>query len=104
MEAATKACMAVDICLGKLIEKAEDNFYKIILLADHGNADTMYNEDRSKCTTHTLCKVPFIITDKKVKLKKEGTLANVAPTILEYMDIALPKEMQDTPSLIENEE
>ena len=104
MEAATKACMAVDICLGKLIEKAEDNFYKIILLADHGNADTMYNEDHSKCTTHTLCKVPFIITDKKVKLKKEGTLANVAPTILEYMDIALPKEMQDTPSLIENEE
>lgn len=104
MEAATKACMAVDICLGKIIEKAEDNFYKIVLLADHGNADTMYNEDHSKCTTHTLTKVPFIITDKKVKLEPVGTLANVAPTILEYMDIALPKEMQDTPSLIQSEE
>lgn len=104
MEAATKACIAVDICLGKIIEKAEDNFYKIFLLADHGNADTMYNEDHSECTTHTLCKVPFIVTDKKVKLVPTGTLANVAPTILEYMDIALPKEMQATPSLIQKDE
>ncbi|MEG1505929.1 MAG: 2,3-bisphosphoglycerate-independent phosphoglycerate mutase [Bacilli bacterium] len=102
MEAATKACMAIDVCLGKLIERAEDNFYKVILLADHGNVDMMINEDGSKCTTHTLSKVPFILLDNKVKLKEEGDLTNVAPTILDYLDIALPKEMQDTESLLIN--
>ena len=104
MESTVKACMALDICLGKIIEKAEDNFYKIVLLADHGNADIMKNPDGSICTTHTLSKVPFIITDKKIKLKENGTLANVAPTILDYMDIALPKDMQDTHSLIIKDE
>lgn len=100
MEAATKACAAIDMCLGKIIEKAEDNFYKIILLADHGNADIMINPDGSPCTTHTNSKVPFIITDNKIKLKKSGTLVNVAPTILDYMDIAIPSEMADTESLL----
>lgn len=100
MEATTKACMAVDVCLGKLIEKAEENFYKIILLADHGNADTMINEDGSPCTTHTTALVPFIICDSKISLKDEGALVNVAPTILDYMDIAIPKEMENTESLL----
>ena len=104
MEATIKACMALDICLGKIIEVAEDNFYKIVLLADHGNADIMKNSDGSICTTHTLSKVPFIITDKKIKLREHGSLANVAPTILDYMDIALPKDMQDTHSLIIKDE
>ena len=100
MEAATKACMAIDLCLGKILEKAEDNFYKVILLADHGNADTMINPDGSLCTTHTTSKVPFIIVDNKVKMKDTGTLVNVAPTILDYMDIAIPSEMTDTESLL----
>ena len=78
----------------------EENFYKVIILADHGNADTMINEDGSVCTTHTTSKVPFIICDDKVKIKKEGTLVNVAPRILDYMDIAIPKEMEGTESLI----
>jgi len=98
--AAVKACITVDVCLGKLLEVAEDNFYKIVLLADHGNVDIMYDENKEPVTTHTLSKVPFIITDPKVKLAQDGSLINVAPTILEYMDIAAPKEMADTPSLI----
>ena len=98
-DATVKAIMAVDLCLGKLVEEAENNFYKVIILADHGNADIMIDENGEKVTTHTLSKVPFIITDNNVKLKDSGDLTNVAPTILEYMDIALPLEMQDTPSL-----
>lgn len=98
--AAVKACITIDICLGKLLEVAEDNFYKIIILADHGNADIMFDENKVPVTTHTLSKVPFIILDNKVKLADNGSLINVAPTILEYMDIAVPKEMADTPSLI----
>lgn len=100
MDAATKACMAVDMCLNKIIEKAEDNFYKVVILADHGNADIMINDDGSICTTHTTSVIPFILCDEKVKLQKTGSLVNVAPTILDYMDIAIPKEMEGTESLI----
>ena len=98
--ASVKACITVDICLGKILEVAEDNFYKIIILGDHGNVDIMYDEDKNPVSTHTLSKVPFIITDNRVKLKEDGSLVNVAPTILEYMDIAVPKEMGDSSSLI----
>ncbi len=98
--AAVKACETVDQCLHDLIEKAEENFYKIILLADHGNCDTMLNPDGTPCTTHSTALVPFIIRDKRVKLKNKGTLVNVAPTILDYMDIAKPKEMENTDSLL----
>ena len=93
MDAATKACMAVDVCLGKILEAAEENFYTVILMADHGNCDTMYNEDGSICTTHSLAKVPFIIGDNKVKLRDDGDLTNVAPTILDYMNISIPSQM-----------
>ena len=98
--AASKACMAVDLCLSKIVEKAEENFYKVILLADHGNADIMIDENDQPVTTHTLSKVPFILMDDNVKLKDEGDLTMVAPTILEYMEIALPEEMKETESLI----
>ena len=101
LDATIKAVTTVDLCLKLLYEKAMENFYTLILLADHGNADQMLDESGNKVTTHTLSKVPFIITDKKVKLKENGDLTNVAPTILQYMDIAIPKEMQDTPSLME---
>ncbi len=100
MEATTRACMAVDLCLNKIMEKAQDNFYKVIILADHGNADTMINEDGSICTTHTTALVPFIICDDKITLKTHGSLVNVAPTILDYMDIAIPKEMDATKSML----
>ena len=103
MDATVKACSAIDLCLGKLLEKAEENFYKVILLADHGNADTMINADGSICTTHTTSLVPFIICDNKIKLKDGGTLVNVAPTILDYMDIAIPKDMEETASLLVEE-
>ena len=93
------ACTTVDMCLGKILEKAEENFYKVIVLADHGNADIMLNENNEIVTTHTLSKVPFIIVDKSVELVKYGDLTMVAPTILEYMDIACPDEMKDTPKL-----
>lgn len=100
MTSTIKACKTLDYCLEKLIEASEDNFYKIILLADHGNADTMLDSLGEICTTHSLEKVPFIIMDNKVTLKETGDLTMVAPTILTYMDIALPKEMQETDNLI----
>lgn len=99
LEATIKAVTTVDVCLERLFEVAEDNFYTMIILADHGNADIMLDEFGNPVTTHTTSKVPFIITDLNVELKKSGDLTNVAPTILEYMNIALPDEMSNTPSL-----
>ncbi len=99
-DATVSACMAVDICLKKIIEKADENFYKVIILADHGNADIMLDANGNKVTTHTLSKVPFILLDKQVKLKENGDLTMVAPTILEYMDIAIPEEMKETDILL----
>ena len=101
LEATMKAIITVDLCLKTIYEKAEENFYTMVILADHGNADQMLDEDGNPVTTHTTSLVPFIITDTKVKLKNKGSLVNVAPTVLDYMDIALPKEMKDTPSLLE---
>jgi 2,3-bisphosphoglycerate-independent phosphoglycerate mutase len=100
LDATMKAVTTVDVCLERLFEVAEENFYTMIILADHGNADIMLDEFNNPVTTHTTSKVPFIITDLNVELKKSGDLTNVAPTILEYMDIALPVEMQDTNSLL----
>ncbi len=99
-DATVKACMAIDLCLKKILEQAEENFYKVIILADHGNADTMIDEKGNIVTTHSLAKVPFIIKDKNIELKEVGDLTMVAPTILEYMDISLPEEMKDTDILL----
>jgi len=100
LEAAIKAVITVDMCLKVLKEKSDENFYTLVILADHGNVDQMLDEKNNKVTTHTTSKVPFIITDKKLKLEKSGDLTNVAPTVLDYMDIAVPKEMRETKSLI----
>ncbi len=103
LNATIKGLQILDACLGKVIEACEDNFYTIFLLSDHGNCDIMLDENENPVTTHTLSEVPFIITDKKVKLKQSGNLSNVAPTILKYMDISIPEEMKETKTLFVEE-
>ncbi len=90
---------AVDICLGKLLETAEENFYKVIIVSSHAKTDTIINRDNEIITRNTTSPVPFIILDKKVKLNN-GDLYSFAPTLLSYMDIAVPKEMKDTEILL----
>ena len=99
ISATIKALEVLDECLGKIVEEVENNFYTLFLLSDHGNADLMLDDVGNPVTTHSLSKVPFIITDKELKIK-EGTLADVAPTILSYMDIAIPEEMKNSKVLI----
>lgn len=100
LDATMRAVTTVDICLQRLYEVAMENFYTMIILSDHGNSDIMLDEFNNPVTTHTVSKVPFIITDTSLELRKSGDLTMVAPTILEYMDIALPEEMLNTQSLI----
>jgi 2,3-bisphosphoglycerate-independent phosphoglycerate mutase len=96
MEAAIKACEAVDECTKEVVETALENDYLAIVLADHGNADCMINEDGSPNTAHTTQPVPIILVYKDNHKKfslKNGKLGDVAPTILEIMGINKPKEM-----------
>lgn len=100
--ATINSLQALDVCLGKIIEKAEENFYKIIIVGSHATADTVINRKNEIVTKNTLSSVPFIIMDKKIKLRN-GIIKSVAPTILNYMDIAIPKEMKETELLFDKE-
>lgn len=87
-----KALEAVDICLGKIYEKVQELNGTLMITADHGNSDTMLDKNNNPITSHSMSKVPLIITDKKIKLKN-GKLADIAPTILSYLKLKIPKEM-----------
>lgn len=94
MEAAIKACEAVDACVKEIIETALGHNYTTIVIADHGNCETMINPDGSPNTAHTTNPVPVILVDKDKNLKiKNGILGDVAPTILHLMGIEKPNVM-----------
>ena len=93
MKAAIKACEAVDKCVEKVVESALKNNYTTILIADHGNCETMINPDGSPNTAHTTNPVPVILIDKKIKKIKNGILGDIAPTILKLMGIDKPTAM-----------
>jgi 2,3-bisphosphoglycerate-independent phosphoglycerate mutase len=93
-EAAVKACETVDACAKAVTETALKNNYSIIIIADHGNADMMINDDGSPNTAHTTNLVPCILVDAEYKGKlKDGKLGDLAPTILTLMGIAIPSQM-----------
>ena len=91
-EATVKALEAIDECIGKIYEKINKLNGTLIITADHGNCDYMLDNDNNIITSHSINPVPFLITDKKITLKK-GKLADIAPTILNYLKITIPKEM-----------
>ncbi len=92
-EAISKAVETVDLCVKKVVEAAKTNGYDVLIIADHGNADFAVNADGSPNTAHSLNPVPCIwVTPKKKKLTN-GILADVAPTLLNMMELKQPKEM-----------
>ena len=95
--AAVKACEAVDIVTKDVITTALNNDYSTLLIADHGNCETMMNPDGTPHTAHTTNPVPFILIDKEIKSIKNGILGDVAPTILKLMGVHQPKEMTQKP-------
>lgn len=93
-EAAVKACETVDECAQKVTEAALKNAYATIIIADHGNADMMINEDGTPNTAHTTNLVPCILVDDNYRgTLKNGKLGDLAPTILTLMGIPAPKQM-----------
>lgn len=93
-EAAVKACEVVDLCAEKVITTALANGYTTIVIADHGNADCMINMDGTPNTAHTTNLVPCILVSDTMNVAlHEGKLGDLAPTILELMNISAPAEM-----------
>lgn len=101
IKAGIKACEFVDFCLQRVCESALRQNYQVIITADHGNVEEMYDaENDSVHTAHTLNPVPFILLnrqkDQKYKIKFCGSLANIAPTALELLGVEKPDEMDES--------
>jgi len=95
MEAAVKAVETVDACLARLIPVALKNGFAALITADHGNADMMIDDDGKPHTAHTTNLVPFIVVKDgdHAALRPMGRLADIAPTILDLMNLPKPEEM-----------
>ncbi|GHC56108.1 2,3-bisphosphoglycerate-independent phosphoglycerate mutase [Ulvibacter litoralis] len=99
LSAAIKACETVDSCAKSIVEAALENGYTTLIIADHGNSETMQNPDGSPNTAHTTNPVPLIVVDPEIKKVSNGILGDIAPTILHLMGVEKPAEM-DRNSLI----
>jgi len=92
-EAVIKAAETADSCAKTVVEAGIAHGYSFIILADHGNADYMINDDGTPNTAHTTNLVPCIVIDKDVKQVKDGKLGDIAPTILKLLGVTIPEEM-----------
>jgi len=97
MDATIKAVETIDQQLKKVVKTATEHNYKILVIADHGNADCLINEDGTPHTAHTSAPVPALILNEKNVEMKDGILADVAPTLLKLIGIEQPEEMTGTP-------
>jgi len=93
MPAAIQACEAVDTCVEKVITTGLNHGYTTLLIADHGNCETMINPDGSPHTAHTTNPVPLILVDNELQDIQDGVLGDVSPTILKLMGISQPAAM-----------
>ena len=92
LQAAIKAVESIDDCLGKIYKKIKEINGTLIVTADHGNCEEMLDENNNILTAHTTNPVPFIVTNKNFSLEN-GRLGDIAPTILDIMNIEKPVEM-----------
>jgi 2,3-bisphosphoglycerate-independent phosphoglycerate mutase len=94
VDAAVRAVEVIDECLGRVVRAAWEEGMVTLITSDHGNIEIMFDPATGQPhTAHTTDPVPFIIIRKGVKLRNRGVLADVAPTVLELMGIAIPEEM-----------
>ncbi|MGM0496388.1 MAG: 2,3-bisphosphoglycerate-independent phosphoglycerate mutase [Bacteroidota bacterium] len=92
-EAIRTAIEAVDSCVKDVVEAAKNNGYDAYIIADHGNADNALNDDGSPNTAHSTNPVPSIVVSDRFKSIRQGILADVAPTLLDILDVPAPSDM-----------
>lgn len=100
LEPTIKAVEAVDECLGKVVDKILEKGGVAIITADHGNADEVVTLHGEPMTAHTTNPVPVIVTKKGLKLRDDGILGDLSPTLLDLLNIEQPKEMTGTSLII----
>jgi 2,3-bisphosphoglycerate-independent phosphoglycerate mutase len=94
MEAAVKAAETLDDCLGRLVAAVRKAGGELIITADHGNIEQMFDEGTEQAhTAHTTNLVPFVYVGRKARIATGGVLSDVAPTLLKLMDLPQPAEM-----------
>ncbi len=94
LDAAIKAVEVLDECLGKVLRAAQETDARVLITADHGNLEIMKDPTTGQAhTAHTINPVPFIVAGEKVGLRERGLLADVAPTVLDLLNIVKPAEM-----------
>nr|YP_009391389.1 phosphoglycerate mutase [Platysiphonia delicata]ARW59533.1 phosphoglycerate mutase [Platysiphonia delicata] len=104
MKATRQAIEVIDNCINKIIDTVKEKKGTLVITADHGNADLMLDKENKPCKSHSTNLVPFIVMETKNdifinKLKKHGSLADIAPTILNILELKAPAEM-DGKSLV----
>ena len=102
MDPTVKAVETVDTCVGKVVKAVRKAGGDLLITADHGNADLMLDPDSGKpFTAHTVNPVPLVYCGpKKAKLRKDGILADLAPTMLDLLELKVPGEMEGKSLLI----
>ncbi|MBG9568079.1 2,3-bisphosphoglycerate-independent phosphoglycerate mutase [Brevibacillus agri] len=93
MEPTIKAVETVDACLGRVVDAILAKGGVAVITADHGNADLMLDEEGRPITSHSTYPVPVIVTKAGVKLREDGILADLAPTLLDLLGAEQPVEM-----------
>jgi len=111
--ATKKSIEIVDTCLGQLLKHAENHNINILITADHGNAEVMIDEYDEPCKSHTNNLVPFVFIPNQIKnfpkdsknvLLSEGSLSDIAPTILDLLHLTIPKYMNGKSLLNKNQQ
>ena len=95
-EASIKACEVIDECLGRVVDAALSRKARVLITADHGNIEQLIDYDTGMPhTAHTINRVPIILVDegRKRSRLKEGTAIDVAPTVLQLLELPQPPEM-----------
>jgi 2,3-bisphosphoglycerate-independent phosphoglycerate mutase len=99
-DAIVQAVEVTDSCLGEVLQSGRDVGYSFVVIADHGNADLARNPNGTPHTAHTTNPVPVVVEGPGVNDLRDGKLADIAPTVLDLLDLKKPEEMTGSSLLI----